>query len=229
MKNVISFVLDKVDLKNTLGLYSNIHLAKIFFPDWEIRVHVYSYAPKSVCVDLKALGAVLCGYDSSDMKGWSNMLYGFLPIDDENVSAMIVRSNNARLTFRESLAVHNWMKSDFKFHVIRDHPNHNQEIPEGLWGIKKGALSTSMAELIKKWKPFASGTDSHQDFLKQIIYPLVKNTTLAHDELFNYPDAERRNFFMKRAKGDVYAGLICNSKNEPDKSMIQLLENYLCR
>jgi hypothetical protein len=58
-----------------------------------------------------------------------------------------------------------------------------------MWGIKKGLLPNSIESYFNNFKSqntkFQYGTD--QNFLQQVIYPLVVKNAIVFDEYFHYP------------------------------------------
>jgi hypothetical protein len=86
---------------------------------------------------------------------------------------MISRDTDSRLNSRESNAVNQWLKSNKDFHIMRDHPYHNTEILGGMWGVRNGLLSDIKDDIKKYVKGDFWQVD--QNFLKEIVYPKVKN------------------------------------------------------
>jgi hypothetical protein len=104
------------------------------------------------------------------------------------------------LNQREKDAVDEWLKSDKGFHIMRDHPYHTTEILGGMWGSKKGVIPK-----IKEYiSDYVKGNfwQVDQNFLKQKIYPIIKNNSLVHDEFFEkvpFPSIRPKNIFVGQA------------------------------
>ena len=64
------------------------------------------------------------------------MLWRFLPTLDPQVSVVMSRDLDSRLTEREAAAVREWLESDRSLHAMRDHPFHTVPIMGGGWGAK---------------------------------------------------------------------------------------------
>ena len=64
------------------------------------------------------------------------MLWRFLPSLDPQVSVMLSRDLDSRVTEREAAAVTEWLESDLSLHAMRDHPWHTVPIMGGGWGAK---------------------------------------------------------------------------------------------
>ena len=95
---------------------------------------------------------------------------------------MLSRDCDSRISDREVSAINEWLNSDKDFHIMRDHPYHSISILAGMWGCRNGILrNIDITDKIDKWTQFQrKGVD--QDFLGQIIYPLIKDNSLEHDD-----------------------------------------------
>lgn len=71
---------------------------------------------------------------------------------------------------------------------MRDHPYHKTEILAGMWGCRRGILE-GIGEMMQNytkadfWQDIPKQFD--QNFLREKIWPLVKDDTFTHDEFFN--------------------------------------------
>ena len=52
------------------------------------------------------------------------------------VDLILSRDLDSRFSDREQEAVRDWLNSNKKFHIMRDHPDHGTEILGGTWGCK---------------------------------------------------------------------------------------------
>jgi hypothetical protein len=103
-------------------------------------------------------------------------------------------------------------ESDKMFHIMRDHPYHRARILGGMWGAKHGAVN--MNKLIDdniykyedKWY-------SDQEFLGDIVYPLIKNNALIHSPFDFYADEKITPFPTARI-GDEFVGMSLPGVNE---------------
>eukprot|EP00539_Tryblionella_compressa_P005856 CAMPEP_0178756180 /NCGR_PEP_ID=MMETSP0744-20121128/13136_1 /TAXON_ID=913974 /ORGANISM="Nitzschia punctata, Strain CCMP561" /LENGTH=237 /DNA_ID=CAMNT_0020410303 /DNA_START=120 /DNA_END=833 /DNA_ORIENTATION=- len=122
------------------------------------------------------------------MKDWGNYkktsIQRFLPIDEEDVSHVLVRDIDSRPSLRELLAVNEWLASGKSFHIMRDHPYHNTPIMAGMFGVRRGALGqTKIADLIQVFRETSKPDENDQKFLSQYIWPAVKEDTWQHDSI----------------------------------------------
>ena len=115
------------------------------------------------------------------------MLTSFLVYDDPKVSVAVVRDADSRLSPRELFAVNEWISSDFRFHVMRDHASHDVAVLGGMFGMKRGALrDASMSHLIhasfdRKPNPHQGRSRRRSSFLTRYVWPKVKHSCFAHD------------------------------------------------
>jgi hypothetical protein len=184
--------------KYTIGAIKNAQMKNDYFPDWEMRL----YCDNSLDIDsrnrLEKLDVNVINtqeqkdqifYPRPEDSKTYGMFWRFVPASDEEVDYFISRDCDSRFSMREVHAVNEWIESDKPFHIIRDHPGgHAWVINGGMWGCKGGFIENidkSIKEYlsISKW---AHQQAADQWFLKECIYPVVKDYSLIHDEYFNY-------------------------------------------
>lgn len=181
MKKVICFSLWGNNYRYTGGALQNADLAQIYYPDWICRYYLGHNTPTRLKEELSIRKNVEL-IEISQVCDWTGMFWRFLAASDPQVEVMISRDVDSRLLLREKLAVDEWINSREQFHIMRDHRYHSVPILGGMWGAKSGIL-TQIDKLIETFpKNNRHGID--QDFLGSVIYPLVKNESLVHDEFF---------------------------------------------
>jgi hypothetical protein len=108
----------------------------------------------------------------------------FFPIDNDNVDVMIVRDSDSRIHARDIWTINQFLKSNKKFHIIRDHKYHGVLICGGLWGIKKDLIYFKFKDQILSLKnDFENKWGSDQIFLGQYIYDNIKHDVLIHSNI----------------------------------------------
>ena len=209
MNKIIAFSLWGDDPKYTIGAIRNAELAKAIFPDWICWFYCGEDVPEDIKEQLLDLGSEIIEMGGS---GWNGMFWRFFAADSHDT--VISRDTDSRLGEREKAAIDEWLDSDKDFHIMRDHQYHATQILGGMWGAKNGIL-----EGIRGWVADYDTGDFHQkyqvdqNFLRDVVYPIVKDRALVHDEFFeNKPfpsDAPPRtnNYFV----GQVY-----NHLDEPE-------------
>jgi hypothetical protein len=202
MKKIISFSLWGDNPKYTIGAIKNAELTPIIYLGWTSRFYCGKSVPSEIIETLKKISTtevILMEEDGN----WEGMFWRFLACDDSDI--MLSRDTDSRLNLREKLAVDEWLNSDKDFHIMRDHPHHTTEILGGMWGCRNGILK-NMKTLINDYKK-GNFWQVDQNFLREKIYPIVKNNSYIHDEFFDY-NYERKKFPTERINkefvGDVF-------------------------
>ena len=134
-KKVISFSLWGRDKFYSVGAIRNAELAPKIYPGWETYFYVND-VDDEVKEKLQSLGSVVIETNQKSI-GTLGMFWRFFAIDDPDVSVMISRDTDSRISVREKIAVDEWLDTKKTLHVMRDHPYHNLPIMGGMWGIQK--------------------------------------------------------------------------------------------
>ena len=138
--------------------------------------------------------------------------------DDPDVDIFISRDCDSRLSNREKVCVDEWINSNKCFHTIHDNKGHiSVPILAGMWGAKKGCIE-NMTDKIVKWgmRNGYNSKEVDQSFLRDVIWPNVKNTTMGHSSLSHhwgnsliFPEYECSEIKVN------YVGEIYDEKNNP--------------
>lgn len=195
MKRVISFSLWGNSPTYNIGSIKNAELAQFFYSDFECWFYIHKDTVPQETIDmLKKLPNTKIIYKIGDLinENCKPRMWRYEPIDDPEVEIMLSRDTDTRILLREKLAVDEWLQSGKIFHIMRDHPHHNFTILAGMFGTKK-------IPQIPNWKNAISNyikTDNRmydQDFLRDYIYPLIKNNSIIH-ATFNKKEPHAKNF-----------------------------------
>lgn len=186
MKKVISFCIYGDKYKYTIGLIKNIEIINSKYPEWKIHIYYFDI-PEYIFDILKKQKN--CIFFPCKHKGykWEGMFWRFYPIESD-VDIMLSRDADSRITDREMNLVEKWIKSDKTFHIIRDHMGHRIEILGGTWGCKVRQFNERykikpIDEYLKfYYSKFQKNVERQPDqyFLKENIYPLIKNDNMSH-------------------------------------------------
>jgi hypothetical protein len=199
MKKIISFSLWGDNPIYTIGAIRNAELSKDIYPDWVCRYYIGKSSPKEIIKKLNSFDNTEVIEMESD-GDWTGMFWRFYAAGDEDVDVVIVRDCDSRVNIREKEAVDEWLNSDKGFHIMRDHPYHTTEILGGMWGSKKGVTPNIKQQIETYVKGDFWQVD--QNFLRDMIYPIVKNNSLVHDEFFDkkpFPSKRPINIFVGQA------------------------------
>jgi hypothetical protein len=200
MKKIISFSLWGESLKYTGGAVRNAELALEIYPGWICRYYVGKDVPVDIIEKLMAFENTEI-YIMNESGGVAlGTFWRFYAASDLDVDVIISRDTDSRLNVREKSAVDEWLASDKDFHIMRDHPYHNVPILAGMWGVRNGLL-LDMAEDIAKYSK-GDVWQVDQNFLRDCIYPKVKDDSVVHDEFFeknSFPDERESGCFVGQA------------------------------
>ena len=180
-KKVISFCLWGDNPKYTIGALKNAFLAKQVYPGWICRFYIGTSTPLEITSVLQQLDntEVIVMEEEGN---WEGMFWRFCAAGDPDVSVMLSRDTDCRLSYREKAAVDEWLASDKDFHAMRDHKGHKCAVMGGMWGCRNGILS-NIKELIDQCKK-GDFWQVDQRFLESTIFPLVNKNSLEHDEFY---------------------------------------------
>lgn len=178
MKNIISYSLYGTDNTYWHGAIKNIDLAKNIYPNYICRFYIDKDAPEYLKNTI--VGENVEVILMPNRGGTDGMFWRFLAAADKDVDVCLCRDVDSAITYREKMAVEEWLKSDKNFHIMRDHKYHKIEILGGMWGCRNGILyDIDLYNLIQEWPNYHKINDD-QKFLRSKIYPKVKNSCLEH-------------------------------------------------
>jgi len=196
MKKVITFSLWGNKPMYTIGAIKNAELAKIVYPDFECWFYIHQETvPKEIVEQLQTFENTKIILKSGDLNSSKPMMWRFEAIDDSDVEIMMSRDTDTRFIPREKLAVEEGLNSDSAFHIMRDHPCHEQHIMGGMFGTRKIPQISSWKESRDKLVQNSSYRYD-QDFLKDYIYPHSKDSAIIH-ATFHKHEPNCRGFPIK--------------------------------
>lgn len=186
MTKIISFCLWGDNPKYNVGAIKNAILARQIYPGWITRFYCGQSVPKDTRLALYQNDGLTEIIPLNVPGDWRMMLDRFQPINENGVECIISRDCDSRLSLREKEAVDEWLASDKSFHTMHDHPHHSVPILGGMFGIKKGLFS-EMGRHAAEWaRSHESRWQVDQDFLTEVVWPVVQNDTLNHDEFYRH-------------------------------------------
>lgn len=174
MVKVFSFCLYGNQKKYIDGFLQNVKLIGESFPDFEIHLYkgmdVEQEFPSSVIIhDVKKSNAEM-------------MIHRFFVADFEDLEVGFVRDADSRLTQRDRWCIEQFLSSQKRYHIIRDHFWHKTMITGGLWGMKKNNLGIekSYQEWISNHEALRGVYDTDQKFLDRCVYERIRSDVLIH-------------------------------------------------
>jgi len=190
--------------KYTIGAIKNTQLAKEIYPEWKTVFYIGNDVSENITKQLIDNEAELILMGDS---GWNGMFWRFLGADSDDI--YLCRDTDSRLNYREKAAVDAWLDTNKDFHIMRDHPFHRIEILGGAWGCRNGILK-GLSAWIKDYdkRDFDNKYQVDQNFLKEVIYPKIKNKSYINDEFFEHKP------FPKQRINNEYVGAPFNENDE---------------
>jgi len=177
------------------GILANLKLMEDLYPGYVMRVYYEadSAREQELCnIYCNNKNIHLCPAVNNPrfgkISGLYPLIWRFLPALDPQVSVLMSRDLDSRLSEREVAAVQQFIASDSKIHVMRDNPNHGTSMMGGMWGAKLDApLRSNFKEAFRKaFKDpvaFAARASGGWDqiALRRYVWPWAKKITFAHD------------------------------------------------
>lgn len=171
MKKLISLSVWGDSPRYVIGAHRQVELANKYLPDWNVRIYTDNYQK---FIHLKNVEIVRWE------DGSPGMYWRFYPLFEDTYDIVASRDSDSRFSFRECKAMQEFVDSDKKFHVIRDHDSHFQfPVMAGMFACKDGLplhIREKMIEYMLKDKQYLGD----QNFLRDCVWDEVKNNTLIH-------------------------------------------------
>jgi hypothetical protein len=182
-RNIISFSLWGSHPRYLRGALHNAVRAGFVYPGFKCRFYVDRSVPQDLLDALQGAGAELA-MDEGEPSNRHRLTRRFLVAGDPEVGRYLVRDCDSLVNAREAAAVSAWTDSGQPFHVMRDWWTHTDPILAGMWGGIGGALPP-IAPMIEAYRSKEIETPNwDQWFLRDRIWPSIREATLAHDRLF---------------------------------------------
>jgi hypothetical protein len=180
--------------------------------------------PDEIIAILRELNAEIIRYRGEI--GWKLMMHRFLPIESPLVEIMLSRDTDSRIGERERACVKEFEESGFLFHTMHDHPYHNLPILGGMFAVKKGIIDNIFELISQNINRYENKYQCDQMFLQDIVYPIVKDNMLVHQDIafyghegFKKMPTERNNF--------EFVGAVYDQNDQRFEDFHTILKNYL--
>jgi len=228
MKKVISFSLWGQKPIYNIGAIKNAKLALDYYPDFECWFYIHrETVPQYTIECLNKLQNTKIIYKSGNLSNLKPTTWRFESIDHPNVEINISRDTDTRILLREKLAVDEWIKSNKTLHIMRDHPHHDFLILAGMFGIKKTHKIYSWNKLINDYNININSHFYDQNFLANIIYPILKNDVLIHSSFHKYENEIVKPFPIPYCDKYLFVGGYVYEDDTVSLRHIQFLKNAL--
>jgi len=192
-KKLICFGLWGIKPMYCVGALKNIQLARKIYPGWICRFYVDITTDNKIVRELLSEGAEIVTIKTNKHIGRQKQFWRFFGAGDPDMEYFVSRDVDSRLNYREKAAVDEWIASGIPFHIMRDHNLHQTEILGGMWGCV-GGLFPNISDIIDKWlEENLTFTEKWTDqiFLRNVIWPMVKDNHIAHASRCFYTNKEK--------------------------------------
>ncbi|GKX59268.1 tetratricopeptide repeat protein [Leminorella grimontii] len=191
-ENVISFTLFGAAPRYCETAVMNANVSKTLLPSWQSRFYLDDTVPESVQTRLRQAGATVIRLEEEVKKALPPLMWRFLVINDPKIKRYIIRDADALLSEREQAAIEDWVHGDSWYHHIRDYFTHTELILAGLWG---GCHNENIPSVVEMTRDYLAKRPAHerfvdQYFLREYLWPTVKQSLLSHDDIFGFHHAK---------------------------------------
>jgi hypothetical protein len=152
----------------------------------------------------------------------SGMFWRYMINDDPTVDRFIVRDSDSIASYRERLAVNEWIMSGKKFHIMRDHYYHGLPIMGGMWGGRKHAFNREEfnQNVLRNIHRFSTYKGGDQVFLEQFYASQVKPDMKCHDSYWCHYYAGCEPWPSRRQSPSDYVGSVKTSNVYDDADLV---------
>jgi hypothetical protein len=191
------------------GAIENAKIAQNLFPGWRYRVYLGSSVPSFYKEELQKMENVDIIYVDETTWGYG-MFWRFNAMFESDDNIFICRDSDTRLLEREKRCIDEWIESDKKFSIIRDHPRHfDFPIIGTLWGMKGKFPEGHLKSMREYEKTFQYVVD--QIWLANVVWPIAKDDCIIHEL------GKKGNWFSesRQPNNPVFVGQGYDEKNNP--------------
>lgn len=195
------------------GLLDNLRLIRTYFAGWGVYVYVGSDVPSEFVDRLRSDPIVRIR--ETGLVGHRNSVFRFFAVDEPDVEFAFFRDADSRVHWKDRWAIRDFLKSGMDAHIVRDHAEHTTYLLAGMWGLRKGLISTPIRTLFEAWTPRFAGsgieTDPNgfgidQNFLVLELYPMIKSRSYVNYSCDKLYVGETGTEFPFDWSNDVYCG-----------------------
>ena len=206
-RKIISYTLYGNDKRYLDPLFENARNLDKYYPGWIMYVYHDRTVKAPYLNKLSNLGVILHNVEKSEIPP---KLWRYMAVLDQNNEYVIFRDADSSLSLRESILVNEWIKSEYSYHIMRDHPLHIAPIMAGMFGAKKSGFPR-ISKIIqnKNLSQLTRSYDYDQVLLADFLYPDIYTESMIHTSFFKFKD----EVICKIDPVDDYIGAIACDKN----------------
>lgn len=230
-KFVISFCLWGNENRYTVGLIENLKLALFFYPEFTPYVYIhYKTATEEYIQSIHNahpyVEIIIKNEELIRPKRF--MLWRIEPLEDKTVDLFISRDTDTRIFAREVLAVRQWLSSNKKIHIMRDHPQHFNKILGGMFGVRTEHLREyNWSQMIEAYYRIHGDDENDQHFLEKFLYNMTPlSDKMIHDEIKRYEEDYCLSF-PSLFERNHFTGCYIYEDGSGDPQTEEVLQNYI--
>ena len=182
---IISFSLFGSHPRYLRGALQNVIAARTLYPGWTCRFIVDDSVDPTFCAVMAEEGAEIVHDSNGDTDVRHRLTRRFLVADDPAVGYYMVRDCDSLVSKREAAAVAEWLASGLPFHAMRDWYTHTDPLLAGLWGGIAGVFPDLAGTIAAFRQSTPLNTNWDQFFLRDQIWPAIRDHALVHDRYFS--------------------------------------------
>ena len=182
---IISFSLFGSHPRYLRGALQNVIAARTLYPGWTCRFIVDDSVDATFCAVMADEGAEIVHDSSGDTDVRHRLTRRFLVADDLAVGYFMVRDCDSVVSPREAAAVAKWLASGLPFHAMRDWYTHTDPLLAGMWGGVAGVFPDMAGTIATFRQSTPLNTNWDQFFLRDQIWPAIRDDVLVHDRYFS--------------------------------------------
>ena len=183
-RRIITFSLFGSRPRYLRGALQNVLAARDLYPGWTCRFYVDDSVDSTFRAVMADEGAELITDDSGERDLRHLLCRRFLVSDDTEVGHFMVRDCDSVVNAREAAAVAEWIDSGLPFHAMRDWYTHADPVLAGLWGGVAGVFPDMAGSVARFRKSVPLSTNWDQFFLRDQVWPAIRDHCLVHDRCF---------------------------------------------
>lgn len=215
-RKIISFSLFGSHPRYLRGALHNVLAARTLYPGWTCRFIVDDSVDATFCAVMADEGAEIVHDTSGENDVRHRLTRRFLVADDPTVGYYMVRDCDSVVSAREAAAVADWIASGLPFHAMRDWYTHTDPMLAGMWG-GVAEVFPDMAGAIAAFRQSTPlNTNWDQFFLRDQIWPAIRNDVLVHDRYFSAHRAQP--FPTATPRGNEHVGQNEFASDEPGQA-----------
>jgi len=214
MKKIISISVWGDSPRYCVGAIRNAEIAQKILSDWTCRIFVDHTVPSQYIDILNDMNNVeVAEVDDKKMFG---AFWRFYSMFESENNITISRDSDSRISEREVRVINEWLTSDKKFSIIKDHERHyDWPILAGMWGMKGVFDDYLMDKMIEYGKNHFYTSD--QIFLANEVWPIAKDNCFIH----GFKEVE----WMNETKDNIGYNFIGQGYDENEKPIYDYGDN----